>query len=91
MMEMIPTYGRKSKNKFEIDKVHVLPNKDRCLLTLVFFFNKVTNDLVIEIRYGFPSNTLTAIFVLFRFQCQLDKELLKLLVTIINAKLLKAV
>lgn len=59
--------------------------------TLVFFFNKVTDDLVIEIGNGFPGDALAAIFVLFRFERQLDKELLKLFVAVIDAKLLETV
>lgn len=57
----------------------------------MLLFDKVTDDLVIKVGDGFPSDALAAIFVLFRLECQLDEKLLKLLVTIINAELFETV
>lgn len=42
--------------------------------------------------YFFPPvylNTLCLIFFLLRLQCQLDKQLLQLLITVVDAELLK--
>ena len=52
--------------------------------------NHVADDFVVEVLNVFPLDTLFAIFVLLRFQCQLNEKLLKFLVAVINAKLLKA-
>lgn len=59
--------------------------------TLVLLLDKVTDDLVIEIGDGFPSNALAAIFILFGFERQFDEQLLKLLVAVINAELFETV
>ena len=52
--------------------------------------NHVADDFVVEVLNVFPLDPLFAIFVLLRFQCQLNEKLLKFLVAVINAKLLKA-
>jgi hypothetical protein len=58
-------------------------------LTLVFLFNQVTDDLVVEIFNMFPFNTLPLILLLFRFECQFYEQLLKFFIAEVDAELLK--
>ena len=53
------------------------------------FFNKVTDNLVVEVFNGRPLNLFSNIFLLFRLESQLYKYLLEFLVDIVDAKLLK--
>ena len=59
--------------------------------TLVFLFDQIADDFVIEISDGYPFDPLATIFILFGFHRQLDEELLKFFVTVINAELFETV
>ena len=54
-------------------------------------FDEVAHDLVVEIVDRGPSDSFLNIFLLFRFQGQLDENLLQLLVDEVDAELLEAV
>jgi hypothetical protein len=51
------------------------------------FFNQITNDLVIEKLDGGPLDLFSNVFFLLGLEGQLDKNLLQLLVDIVDAKL----
>ena len=55
------------------------------------FFDEVAHDLVIEVFDGRPLDLFPNILLLFALQRQLDKDLLQLLIDIVNAELLKGV
>jgi hypothetical protein len=54
-------------------------------------FDEVADDLVIEIFDRCPFDLFTDVFFLFSFERQLDEDLLKLFVYVIDAKLFEAV
>mmetsp|Transcript_26469 Transcript_26469/g.69624 ORF Transcript_26469/g.69624 Transcript_26469/m.69624 type:complete len:686 (-) Transcript_26469:554-2611(-) len=53
--------------------------------------NQITNDLVVEEFDGLPLDTLAHVLILLRFESELNEKLLKLLVAVVNAELLKRV
>ena len=53
--------------------------------------NELADDSVVEVFNWGPQNTLSLVLLLLGLQSKLDKDLLQLLVAIINAKLLKTV
>ena len=61
------------------------------LLLSYLAFYQVTHDLVVEIIDRSPADTLLDILLLLRFQCQLNENLLQLLVDKVDAKLLKSI
>lgn len=56
-----------------------------------FALDKFTDDLVVEVVYGCPLYALANVLLLFCLQCQLNKDLLKLLVHKVDTELLKPV
>lgn len=54
-------------------------------------FNEITHNFVVEVFDRCPLNLFADIFFLLRLQCELDENLLELLVDVVNAKLLKRV
>lgn len=55
------------------------------------FFNKITNNDVVEVFHRFPFNAFPQILFLFRLECQLYKQLLEFLVAEVDAELFKTV
>jgi hypothetical protein len=54
-------------------------------------FNQLANDRVVKVVDVSPRNALANIVVLLLLQCQLDEQLLQLLVAVVDEKLLKSV
>mmetsp|Transcript_13905 Transcript_13905/g.20952 ORF Transcript_13905/g.20952 Transcript_13905/m.20952 type:complete len:237 (+) Transcript_13905:1481-2191(+) len=54
-------------------------------------FNQFAHHLVVKVVDRCPLDTFALIFFLFKTQCKLNKDLLKLLVDIVDAKLLKTI
>ena len=55
-----------------------------------FGLDQVTDDLVVEVVDVLPLDAFPQVLLLLRLQGQLDEELLELLVTEVDAELLKA-
>ena len=53
-------------------------------------FNQVHDDLVVEVLDVLPLDALSLVLFLFLFQHQLNEELLKLFITVVDAELFKA-
>ena len=53
-------------------------------------FNQVHDDLVVEVLDVLPLDALSLVLLLFLFQHQLNEELLKLFITVVDAELFKA-
>ena len=58
--------------------------------SLVALFDHVAYNLVVEVLNVFPLNALLAILILLRFQRELNKQLLKFLIAVVDAKLFEA-
>ncbi len=56
-----------------------------------FLFDKVADNLVVEVFDGCPLNLLEGVLLLLLLQCKLDENLLKLFVDVVDAKLLERV
>ena len=56
-----------------------------------FRLNQVAHNLVVEVLDGRPLDLLLSIFFLLLLECQLDKDLLELLIYIVDAQLLERV
>lgn len=54
-------------------------------------FDKIANNLVVEVLDGCPLDLFTNVFLLLRLQCQFNEDLLKLLVHVVDAQLLERV
>ena len=55
------------------------------------FFNEVAHDLVVEVLDRSPFDLLLYVFFLLSFQRELNEDLLKFLVNVVDAKLLERV
>ena len=53
------------------------------------FFDKITDDLVIEVLDGGPFNLFAYIFLLFGLQSELNENLLQFFVDVVDTKLFK--
>ena len=53
------------------------------------FFDKITDNLVIEVFDGGPFNLFAYIFLLFSLQSELNENLLQFFVDVVDAKLFK--
>jgi hypothetical protein len=56
-----------------------------------FLFNEVAHDLVVEVLDRRPFDLLSDVFFLFRFQRELDEDLLQFLIDVVNAELFEGI
>jgi hypothetical protein len=54
-------------------------------------FDEVAHDLVVKVLDGLPLDSLLCVLFLLSLECELDEELLQLLVDIVDAELLESV
>jgi hypothetical protein len=66
-------------------------NEQIRLQTFVSLLDQVANDLVVKELNRHPLNALSEVFFLLRLQSEFNEELLKLLIAVVDAELLKAV
>ena len=55
------------------------------------FFDEVTDDLVVEVLDRRPFDLFPDVFLLFCLECELDEDLLQLLVDVVDAELLERI
>jgi hypothetical protein len=62
-----------------------------CQDSLVAFLNEIADDGVVEVIHIDPLDAFRDVFFLFFSQCELNEELLQLLIAVVDDKLLKAI
>lgn len=79
-------YGKKNKMKKSRKNKKCFNTWDNYLR-----FNQVTDNLIIEVVYWGPVDSFLYILFLFCLQCQLNEDLLQLLVDKVDTELLKTI
>jgi hypothetical protein len=60
-------------------------------IAYLFGFDQITTDLIVEELDRLPLDALSGIFVLLGLECQLNEDLLQLLVDVVDAQLLESI